>query len=171
MTRNYICNGEKYEVGGPKGDTIGLPVFFKGLPQSIVVKNETLLLKDAFHVSLVCIGKIIEKHGVQIPDFVRNVIADFCTFTQHTPIELICYRDEFRFVKENERKSVVVMCDIANLDKFFAFLNQKYALSLEYPPTHMTLYTLQPNRGIFLTDSADIMSLTEVVPNPTGMAF
>ena len=50
-------------------------------------------------------------------------------------------------------------------------LNQTYGLNLEYPPTHVTLYTLQPNFGIFLTDSTDIARRTKIVPNPTGMTL
>ncbi len=122
-------------------------------------------------MSLVCIGKIVEKNKVQIPNFVSSVIEDFCAFTQHTPVELARYRDEFRFVEENERKSVVVMCEISNLDKFFTFLNKKYELNIEYPPTHVTMYTLQPNKGIFLTDSADIKNLTEQIASPIKLSL
>ncbi len=40
MNRKYICDGEKYEIGG---DTIGLPVFFSDLPKSIEVNGNSLL--------------------------------------------------------------------------------------------------------------------------------
>jgi hypothetical protein len=166
MAKKFICGGEKYEVGGLKEDTIGLPVSFSELPVKIQVEGCELFLKDSFHISLVCIGKIIEKNQLTIPDFVNKVIADFCDFTNKINIELDQYRDEFRFVSENDRKSVVAMCDIKNLDKFFDFLNQKYNLNLEYPPTHATLYTLQPNLGIFLTDTDDIKRLTKRIEAP-----
>jgi hypothetical protein len=143
-----------------------LPVSFSGIPVKIQVEGCELLLKDSFHVSLVCIGKIIEKNQLTIPDFVNKVIADFYDFTSKINIELDQYRDEFRLVSENDRKSVVVMCDIKNLDNFFAFLNNKYKLNLEYPPTHVTLYTLQPNLGIFLTDTDDIKRLTKRIEAP-----
>lgn len=162
---HFICDGEKYEVGGK---TIGFPVTFQGLPEKIEVEGYELLLKDAFHVSLVCTGKIIEKYAVEDPDFTDKVIADFCNFVKHTPIELAGFRDEFRFVAENERRTVAVMCDMSNLDMFFDHLNKKYELNVEYPPTHVTLYTLQPNTGIFLTDSSDIANLTKSIPNPLG---
>ncbi len=164
----FICGGSKYEIGGTKEDAIGLPVFFTGLPKTIKVGEYTLLLKDSFHVSLVCIGKIIEKHGVSIPDFINKLIADFCEYTLTESIDLIRYRDEFRSVEKDEKRSVVVMCDMTNLDNFFKLMNKKYGFEVEYPPTHVTLYTLPQNAGIFLIDGIDIAKLTKVIPNPIG---
>lgn len=165
----FICDGEKYQIGGPKEDTIGLPVSFSGLPEKINVESYELSLKTTFHISLVCIGKIIEKNDLSIPDFLNKVIADFCEFTKHTNIDLARYRNEFRFVAENERRAVIAMCDISNLNKFFDFINQKYGLKLEYPPTHATLYTLQPNIGIFLTNADDINHLTKIIKTPVKL--
>lgn len=169
MAKHFICDGEKYEVGGPQEDTIGLPVTFSGLPSTIEVEGYTLSLKTSFHVSLVCIGKIIEKNKLTEPDLVNKVIADFCDFTSHTGIDLLRYLNEFRFVSEAEKRTVVVMCDASNLDTFFDSINQKYGLQLEYPPTHVTIYTLQPNVGIFLTDSNDIQRLSKPIERPAGI--
>ena len=169
MSKKYICNGEKYELGGTTGDIIGLPLSFKNMPQSIEVNGDKLFIRNAFHVSLVCIGKIVEKYNIQIPDFVNKVVADFCDFVQDNPIELTCYRDEFRFAQEKEQGSVVVMCDISNLNMFYNSLNKKYNLNIEFPPTHVTLYTLKPGKGVFLIDSSDIKDLTKTIPNPIGV--
>jgi len=67
--------------------------------------------------------------------------------------------------------SLVVMCDVSNLDKFFDLINEKYQLNIEYPPTHVTLYTLQPNKGVFLTNSDEINNLTKVVSKPSGISL
>jgi len=143
-------------------------VSFDKLPEEIEVERYKLFLKDSFHVSLVCVGKIIEKNNINIKetDFLEKVITDFCNFTKENKVDLIRYRDEFKFVEEDEKRSMVVMCDISNLDKFFDFINKKYDLNLEYPPTHITLYTLQPNVGIFFTDSEDVKNLTRPIENP-----
>jgi hypothetical protein len=66
---NFICGGDKYVIGGPQKDTIGLPVKLSNLKEKVEVDGCTLFLKDLFHVSLVCIGKIIEKHKISIPNF------------------------------------------------------------------------------------------------------
>lgn len=162
----FICGKEKYILGGPKEDTIGLPVSFLNLPAIIEVEGLTLYLKTTFHISLVCIGKIIEKHNIIIPDFLNKVVSDFCKFTQANSIDLVRYRDEFKLASENERRSLIVMADVSNLNKFFDLVNNKYNLQLEYQPTHVTLYTLQPDKGIFLIDPEDIKRLTKPIKNP-----
>jgi hypothetical protein len=61
-----------------------------------------------------------------------------------------------------------VRCNVSNLDKFFELINKKYGLNIEYPPAHVTLYTLKDKLGIFLTDNDDIKKLTKLIPNPIG---
>jgi len=160
----FICENKKYVLGGPQEDSIGLPVSLVGLPSDIAVEGCRLYLRSEFHVSLVCIGKIIEKHHISAPNFVSEVINDFCTFVKTNDIDFLRFRNEFKFVAQNERRSLVVMCDVSNLDKFFLLMNQKYKLNIEYPPTHVTLYALQ--HRIYLVDSEDIARLTKPIDNP-----
>ncbi len=171
MPKKFICEGTKYDLGGRTGETIGLPVTITNLPEKIEVKEYTLLRKTSFHISLVCIGKIIEKYHVTIPDFIEKIVTDFCEFVRTTSIDLVDYQDDFRFVTEAEKRSVVVFCGISNLDRFFDFINKKYSLAVEYPPTHVTLYTLQPDVGIFLTNKADLQKLTKKIERPAGIAI
>ena len=170
MSNNYICNSNKYTLEGQTGDTIALPVTVSSLPNQIEVEGNVLLRKTSFHVSLVCIGQIIKRNAISTPDFIEKVINDFCVFTKDNDISLVRYRDEFRFVEENDRKSVVVMCNIFNLDTFFDLLNKKYNIALEYQPTHVSLFTLQLDKAIFLTDSGDLERLTKVIPRPSEVS-
>lgn len=147
---------------------IALPVNLANLPKTIEVEGNTLLVKDHFHVSLVCSAKIKEKFNVADPDFVEKVNKDFGDFTAQHEVQLIGFRDEYKFVEEDEKKAVVCMCDIENLHEFFDLLNKKYNLEVPYPPTHATIYTLQPNVGIFLTNEEDIERLTKPIANPIG---
>jgi len=163
IEERYICNGNKYTF---RDGTITLPISLDNLPKQIKVEGCKLTLKSNFHVSLVCLKKIMEKHKISIPDFENLVIKDFCDFAKNNDVSLIRYRDEFRFATENEDKSIVVMVEVSNIDKFFDFLNKKYKLNLESQPTHVTLYTLQPDIGIFITDSKDLEQLTKVIENP-----
>lgn len=153
-------------IGCPGGATIALPVSINDLPQEVEVKGKTLHLKDSFHVSLVCAGEILKKHEVDMDNFVKKVEKDFCNFIQDNPVELTGYEDEYRFVEEGDNYTLIVMCSVSNLDKFFDLLNQTHDLNLEYPPTHVTLYSLIPNTGIFVSDSSDIDEKTKVVQNP-----
>lgn len=166
MAKKFICGGEKYCLAGQAGNSICLPVSLLDLPEKIEVEGHTLALRNDFHITLVAVGKVIEKHQVTIPDFLEKIVADFCEFVQKNPVDLLRFRDEFRFVSQNERRTVVVMCDVVNIDQFFDLLNVRYNLKLQHPPTHVTLYTLQPDVGIFMTDSDDMTHLSKVIPSP-----
>ncbi len=140
----FICGGEKYEMGGKKSRTIALLVAPQGLPPTIEVEGYTLQVKTTFHVTLVAMDEIARKHGVADPDFKDKVVADFCEFVAEHPVDLLRYRDEYRFMAADERRSVIVMCDVSNMEEFFGMMGEKYGITVEYPPMHATLYTLQP---------------------------
>lgn len=164
MDKKLICDN-KYEF---VYQTIGLPIKLENLPSEVVIDGKTFLLKTNLHVSLVCIGEIIKKHNIEIPDFENKIINDFCEFYKNNDIELTSYTDDFKFVTRDDKESIVVMCKVSNLDKFFDLINKKYELEIEYPPTHVTLYTPSSKLGIFLSDSSDIKNLTTPIDNPIG---
>ncbi len=162
----FICNN-KYEF---QNNSIGLPVEIQNLPGQLLIEGNTLVAKNSFHVSLVCIEQIMEKYNVSIFDFEDKVISDFCEFEKNNDVKIIKYKD-FKFVSKNDKKSVVVMCEVSNLYKFFKIINEKYKLDIEYPPTHVTLYTLEGKPGIFLTDASDIKNLTKPISNPISLSL
>jgi len=164
MDRELICGG-KFVFGH---ETISLLVSLEDIPKEIIFEGNTLLINDFLHVSLVCVGKIVEKYNVQIPDFKDKIIKDFCEFSQNNDIKLTEYGNNFKFATKDDKKAIVVMCKVSNLDKFFEFINKKYELNIEYPPTHVTLYKLPGKLGIFLTDSEDIKNLTKPITNLVG---
>lgn len=164
MIKQLICNN-KFEFGD---QTIVLPISLENLPNEIIFQENTFLLKSDLHVSLVCIGEIIKKHNIIIPDFEAKIINDFCEFSQTNNVETITHTNDFKFAARDDLKSIIVMCHITNLDKFFNLINQKYSLNMEYPPTHITLYTPSSRLGIYLTDSNDINNLTIPIKNPIG---
>ena len=147
---------------------IGLPVELQNIPNEIVIQDSILLKKTFFHISLVCISEIVKKYKVSVSDFENKIINDFCDFTKTNNISLLNYLEEFKFVIKDDLKAVVVLCKVSNLDKFFELINKKYELDIEYPPTHVTLYTPEGKPGIFLTDVNDIKNLTKPIPNPVG---
>lgn len=166
MERPFICGEEKYTIS--KLGTIGLPVSIENLPNEINVNGNKLFLKPSFHVSLVCIGQIVKKRNISVPNFRDVILEEFCNFTRTNEINFINYSEDFKYAKEDNLKTVVVMCNVSNLDKFFDLINKKYGLNLEYPPTHVTLYAHDGKTGIFLTDFADLKNLTKPIPNSIG---
>src|SRR3989344_2773066 len=154
METQIIC-GNKYWLSN---QTIGLAVSFKNLPEEIKVQGETFFFPTPFHVSLVYIGKIIQKYDISIPNFENKIVNDFCDFTKANNIEITSLSDEYRLVsRDGINKTVVIMCEVSNLNKFFDFLNKKYSLNVKYLPTHITLYnTIKGKSGIYLLDSDDL---------------
>lgn len=125
-----------------------------------------MIRKPELHVTLVPVGKIVDKHSMMNPNMFVEVLAMFKEFVTSRPICVVSYKNEFRFVEHNDRKTIVTMCDLENLKEFFELLNQKYSTGIELPPTHITLYTLNGGLGIFLIDQLDIANLTKLVTIP-----
>lgn len=165
MDRKLICGG-KFVFGH---ETISLLVFLEDVPSEITFEGDTFLLNDFLHVSLVCIGKIIERYNINIPDFKDKIIQDFCEFSSENDIKLVSYTNEYKFVEKDDKKTIVVMCNVSNLSKFFELINKKYKLNIEYPPTHITLYKLPNKMGIFLIDSNDIENFTRPISSSNGL--
>ncbi|OGI67380.1 hypothetical protein A3A05_00920 [Candidatus Nomurabacteria bacterium RIFCSPLOWO2_01_FULL_41_12] len=170
MERPFICGGNQYIISPT--NTIWLPVSLENLSEEIKVQGYTLYFPSPFHVSLVYVGRIIKQYNIIIPDFVDKIINDFCDFTRTNNIKFLHYNNEYKFVSRDGFKTVVVMCEVSNLNKFFDFINKKYGLNIKYLPTHVTLYnTLKGEPGIYLMDSDDIKNFTVPIPNPIGRSL
>jgi hypothetical protein len=157
INKNYICQGAEFCYG--KG-YITLPVEIGGLPQTLEIEGKRLTVKSSFHVSLVCIKEIVAKFGQDNKNLEQEIIQAFCDFSSPNVISFLGYRNRFRYVKVGEKETVVVMCDVSNLKELFNHINKKFGFKLEVPPTHVTLYTLQPDVGIGLNNKADINAKT-----------
>lgn len=164
MDEKLICGG-KFKYGHK---AIALPVELKDLPSNLTIEDTNFVLKSSFHVSLVCVGEIIRKHNISIPDFENQVINDFCEFVRNNTVNFESYLNDFKFCAKDDKKAIIILCKIKNLGKFFDFINHKYKLNIEHPPTHVTLYTLPSRNGIFLTDVSDLKDFTKSISNPLG---
>lgn len=165
MDKQFICDGEAYELVPAPVNVIGLPVTIGSLPEKLVIDGIELLRRPQFHVSLVCMGQI----GAAA--FVPEIVKDFCAYTAEHPVLFTRFTGEFRFVTSGERKTLVALCEVSNLKGFFDHIITKYGLTAEYPPTHVTLYTLGGGPGVFLTSVNDIETLTQIVPKPASITL
>ena len=173
MNGKFICGGEKYKLGGVNNDVIGMSVSFD-LPEEIKIQETKLYPPAPFHVSLVYVRKIIENYNISIPDFSSKIAEDFCDFVKSNPIEIIRYKnDEYKFVsRDGTKKTVIIMCELSNINKFFDLINKKYGLNIKYPAPHVTLYnTLKGKPGIYLMDQDDIKNFTVPIENPLGFSL
>lgn len=161
-----ICGSDQYTIGGEFDDTIALHFKIEGLPESVEVNGELLQKKSKFHACLISHYILRERFDIKIANFAEKVTQEFCEYIQERPIELVGLRDEFRYVEKGDKRSVIVMCEMRNLDEFFDNIKQKFMIQLDYQPTHITLYTLGLDQGIFLVDKQDMRDLTTVIACP-----
>lgn len=159
MNRGYICDGEEYTY---KKGYIALPVRIDGLPPSVEITRVDLQVKTSFHVSLLCVKNLIEKYGEQIEE---KIISTFCDFVVKRELNLERYQNEFRFAQRanDDKKTLVVMVDISNINEFFEELRKRLDIEVDVQPTHVTLYTLKLDEGIGINGQEDLKNLTEVV--------
>ncbi len=151
---------------------IYLPLDIRNLPEQITVEGYSLQLKTELHCSLVCIKCMELKYGKNFDNLESKIVERFCEFVSKNEISFIKYRNEFRLVKRAGRVSVVVMCDVSNLEDFFHLLEKKFGIKADTQPTHVTSYTLQPNKGIGIPDQATLQLTTLVnVPDEVRKSF
>ena len=141
---------------------ISLLLKLSKLPASLAVEEYKLHLRSSFHVSLVCVKNIL----VDCPDSEEVILDTFESFLKKQEITFSNFTGEFRLATVNERVSVVAMCEVLNLKDFFDALNKKLKSNIPYQPTHVTLYTLQPDAGIGLNSQAELEKLSRPIAVP-----
>lgn len=142
-----------------------MPVHVVGLPKTIFVAGETLQVKNSFHVSLLYIKNILERS----PAVEQAIIDEFCSFSKENDISFVKYTSEFRFAADRGRKTLVALCEIHNLAHFTNQLRAKLAIEIPDQPTHVTLYTLQPNLGIGLNSPQAMEQKSHQVEAPDSL--
>jgi hypothetical protein len=103
----------------------------------------------------------------------NEILERFCAYIKNNDVSLVRLNDEFRFAQKNERKSLIVRCEISNLQGFFIELSEQFGFTIPLQPTHITLYTLQPNAGIGLNspEAMERNSLKVSAPNDLRVAL
>ena len=143
---------------------IYLEVHASGLPDHVNINADTLYLKGELHISLLCAKKIAALIDSERADEIQQeLVKEFISFTSTTPLDSFKPSKTFRLVKRNDRQTIVMMVDVPNLDKLFNHLSQKYGGALPLQPTHITLYTLQPEAGIGILSRMELERDSELV--------
>lgn len=135
------------------------------LPEAITVDGTHYVKKSEFHVTLVCVKRIVEMLGAG-EDRAEEITELFKQFITTAPINKFNLLPEFRLVQRDERKTIVVMVHVENLKNFFDLLRKKYELDVPYQPAHVTIYSLQPEVGISLSSEEDVRRDTKVAEIP-----
>ena len=161
MVGNYICDGTLYTYNA---NYLSLPITLSAhLPETVHIEGSLLTKKDEFHVSLMCVRELRKEH----PAVVEKVVPDFCAFTAKNPVAFVGFTGEFRFAEEGEKKTLVAPCKVSNLETFSKMFGNLYDVQIPLQPTHVTLYTLQPNVGIGLNSQEEMAHKSRsIIPPP-----
>ena len=128
-----------------------------GLPVSISLQKEKLLLKSEFHITLINaeeIAKLIDQDNASKIE--AEIVTEFEDFIRENPLEDYKILPIFRFVQRKERKTIVALAKVPNLVNFFERLKKKYQTNIPLQPTHVTMYTLQPEVGIGILSNEEL---------------
>jgi hypothetical protein len=100
------------------------------------------------------------------PDKEQVILDHFCNFVAKNDFSFLRFNGEFRLAKSEDRETIVARCEVTNLDKFTASLSGTLGIEIPPQPTHVTLYTLQPDLGIGLNSSVEIETKSAVIEVP-----
>jgi hypothetical protein len=117
------------------------------LPKTLSVSGYDLVVKSEFHISLLCtknIAKLIDSAG----DIEAELVQAFKEFITTSPLTCYTLTGKYELVKRDDRVTVVALANVPGVDQLFAGLSTRYGVTLPVQPTHITLYTLQPEMGI-----------------------
>ncbi len=78
----------------------------------------------------------------------EKVLALFVAYTKEHPIAFAGFLDEVRVAEKEERTSIVIRAEVANLAGFFTMCEQELGFHIPLTPSHVTLYTSPAEAGI-----------------------
>lgn len=131
-----------------KNGYISLPIDIKELPLEVDIEGFVLQKKSSFHVSLVCVKRVAELISGDQEIIAEEIVDTFVKFVASSQLSELRFLDVYRLVKRDERVTVIRMVEVPGLSDFFSLLNSKFRMNVPIQPTHVTLYTLQPDKGI-----------------------
>jgi len=119
------------------------------LPAQIEIDGKILFKKDELHISLMALKHLVPMINIGTNNVSEDdLVQDFLDYQSTTDLSQFQPSNIFHYVKRDERESIVIMADVPNLEGLFEMLRAKYGVDLPIQPTHITLYTLQPEAGI-----------------------
>lgn len=146
--------------------TLDIPIP-DGLPESVDVNGQKLLLKSEFHISLINAKAIAELIDETNKDRIEaEIVEEFKEFIKEYPLDQYKLLNQFRFVQRDIRKTLIILAEVPNLNKFFERIRSKYKKKIPDQPTHITIYTLQPEKGIGILSEDSLNSESESVEVP-----
>lgn len=138
-----------------------------GLPEQIEVDGKTMSKKSEFHVSLMALkhfAPMLNPNDVVAAE--EQLVRDFLDFQKTTDLSQFQPSNTFRLAKREARETVVMMVEVPHIEELFDFLRKKHGIDFPIQPTHITLYTLQPEVGIGILSQEELDKETVPIDLP-----
>ena len=139
---------------------------FQNMPDTLAVDGTELKIKSEFHISLFELEHLasflVQATEKSFEEVQENVLSIFSSYVAKKPMTFTGFLDDFRVVEKEERKSIVVRCQMENLNGFFEALESTFGASVYRQPAHVTIYTLGHNKGIGIHTVEEIESLPKL---------
>ena len=133
-------------------------VLFDALPQVVSWNGLELSKKEEFHMTLLHVQQASELSGRP-----REETASlFNSFVGKNPIECLSLSNDLRYAEEGANKTILVRCIVSHVDGLFADLNRTFAIAMPVQPAHVTLYSLEKNKGIHINSDEKMGGLERV---------
>lgn len=137
------------------------------LPEQVQVEGKVLTRKNEFHISLMAIKNLLPLINAVDKNVTENdLVQDFLEYQKEAILSEYSLTSELRYVTRNERETIVCMVKVPGIENLFEVLRAKYGVNLPTQPTHITIYTLQPNVGIGILSNDELNSDSKVVDLP-----
>lgn len=140
---------------------------FGKFPDQILVQGKELQKKTSFHVSLVCVKDIVElvaeQKGIDKAKIELDILESFVDHSLY--VELVSFEHEFRHAVQGEKETIIIRCIVSSLTALFAQYRKDFRVEIPDQPTHVTLYTLQPDAAIGI-NSPEAMEQYQKISTP-----
>ncbi len=137
------------------------------VPEKISVDGYDLLKKGEFHITIMALKNLAPMlNPDNMEEASEQLKQDFLEFVENHNLANFHLTGEYRLVKRGELMTVIAMVQLENIDELFDYLRSKYGVNFPTQPTHITMYTLQPEIGISILSQAELDQDSVVVDIP-----
>lgn len=134
------------------------PALFGDLPEVVTWNGVEFSKKVEFHVTLIHVQQASELSGASR----EETALLFDSFVEKNPIAFLSLLNDIRQAEEGKNKTILARCIVSNIDELFAHLNTQLKIAMPVQPAHVTLYSVEYNRGIHVNSNEKMESLDRV---------
>lgn len=137
------------------------------MPETVTVEGQTLLKKSEFHVSIMALKNLAPMlDSEHVEQAAETLTQSFLEFAKEHDLSTFHLMGEYRLVTRAERVTIVAMVELDNISELFDYLRAKHGINFPTQPTHITIYTLQPEVGIGILSRDELINESVSVDVP-----